>query len=94
MGRPDGGLRRGNEDGFSLTCQRRSARWEPVRQGAIVASLQRHPYTAQQILQQLRTQGYAGGCFILEESVRQVRPVRPPSFLRLGFGPGECAQGD
>jgi transposase len=62
--------------------------------GAIVAVLQRHPYTAQQILQQLRTQGYGGGYSILKEFVRQVRPVRHPAFLRLEFGPGECAQVD
>jgi transposase len=62
--------------------------------GAVVALLQRHPYTAQQILQQLRTQGYAGGYSILKDFVRQVRPVRHPAFLRLEFGPGECAQVD
>jgi transposase len=55
--------------------------------GAIVALLQRHPYTAQQILQQLRPQGYAGGYSILKEFVRQVRPVRHPAFLRLESRP-------
>jgi transposase len=62
--------------------------------GAITALLQRHPYTAQQILQQVRQQGYAGGYTILKEFVRQVRPVRKPAFLSLAFAPGQCAQVD
>ncbi|MBE7501464.1 MAG: IS21 family transposase [Verrucomicrobiales bacterium] len=62
--------------------------------GQITALLQRHPYTAQQILQQLQAQGYAGGYSILKEFVRQVRPVRKPAFLMLEFAPGECAQVD
>ena len=62
--------------------------------GQIVALLERHPYTAQQLLQQLRTQGYAGGYSILKEFVREVRPVRKPAYLMLEFAPGECAQVD
>jgi transposase len=62
--------------------------------GQIVAQLERHPYTAQQLLQQLKSQGYAGGYSILKEFVRLVRPVRKPAFLMLEFAPGECAQVD
>ena len=62
--------------------------------GQIAALLERHPHTAQQLLQQLRQQGYAGGYSILKEFVRQVRPVRKPAFLMLEFAPGECAQVD
>ena len=62
--------------------------------GQIAALLERHPYTAQQLLQQLRQQGYAGGYSILKEFVRQVRPVRKPAYLMLAFAPGECAQVD
>jgi transposase len=62
--------------------------------GQIVALLERHPYTAQQILQQLKTHGYAGGYSILKEFVRRVRPVRKPAFLMLEFAAGECAQVD
>ena len=62
--------------------------------GQISALLERHPYTAQQLLQQLREKGYAGGYSILKEFVRQVRPVRKPAFLMLEFAPGECAQVD
>lgn len=60
----------------------------------IIALLERYPYTAQQILQQVREQGYAGGYSILKEFVRQVRPLRKPAYLMLEFAPGECAQVD
>ncbi len=62
--------------------------------GQIVGLLERHPYTAQQLLQQLRQQGYAGGYSILKDFVHQVRPVRKPAYLMLEFAPGECAQVD
>jgi transposase len=62
--------------------------------GQIVAMLERHPYTAQQILQRINEQGYAGGYSILKEFVRQVRPVQKPAFLSLEFAAGECAQAD
>jgi transposase len=62
--------------------------------GQIVAMLERHAYSAQQIFQQLLTQGYAGGYTILKEFVRLVRPPRKPAFLMLEFAPGECAQVD
>ena len=62
--------------------------------GQISALLERHPYTAQQLLQQLRQQGYAGGYTILKEFVRQVRPVHKPAYLMLEFAPGQYAQVD
>ena len=62
--------------------------------GQIVAMLERHPYSAQQILQQLQPQGYSGGYTILKDFVRLVRPARKPAFLMLEFAPGECAQVD
>jgi transposase len=62
--------------------------------GLIVALLERHPYTARQIFQQIQQQGYAGGYTVLKEFVRQVRPVQRPAFLNLSFAPGECAQID
>ena len=55
--------------------------------GQIVAQLERHPYTAQQLLQQLKTQGYAGGYSILKEFVRLVRPVRKPAYPDAGVCP-------
>lgn len=72
---------------------KRSSKLDPFK-GPIVAMLERHPYTAQQILQQLHEQGYEGGYTILKDFVRQVRPVRKPAFLMLEFAAGECAQVD
>ena len=72
---------------------KRPSKLDPFK-GQIVAQLERHPYTAQQLLQQLKSQGYAGGYSILKEFVRLVRPVRKPAFLMLEFAPGECAQVD
>lgn len=62
--------------------------------GQIVTLLERHPYTAQQVLQELRTKGYTGSYSILKEFVRLVRPVRKPAFLMLEFAAGDCAQVD
>ena len=62
--------------------------------GQIVGLLERHPYSAQQVLQEIKTQGYAGGYSILKEFVRLVRPVRKPAFLMLEFAAGQCAQVD
>jgi transposase len=80
------------------TYQRRQAAQRSSKldsfKGQIVAQLDRHPYTAQQLLQQLKPQGYTGGYSILKEYVRRVRPVRKPAFLMLEFAPGECAQVD
>jgi transposase len=72
---------------------KRPSKLDPFK-GQIVAMLERHPYTAQQILQQLRPQGYVGGYSILKEFVHRVRPPRKPAFLMLDFAPGECAQVD
>ena len=58
----------------------------------IIALLDRHPYTAQQIFQQLQQQGYSGGYSILKDYIRLVRPVRKPAFLMLEFAAGECAR--
>jgi transposase len=81
-----------------LTYQPRQGTKRPSKldsfKGQISALLERHPYTAQQLLQQLRQLGYAGGYSILKEFVRQVRPVRKPAYLMLEFAPGECAQVD
>jgi transposase len=80
------------------TYQQRQGTRRPSKLDAfkdqIKALLQRHPYSAQQLLQQLRPQGYAGGYSILKEFVREVRPVRKPAHLMLEFAPGECAQVD
>ncbi|MFM8357937.1 MAG: IS21 family transposase [Verrucomicrobiota bacterium] len=78
--------------------QARASRRRPSKldgfKGYLAAQLERHPYTAQQLFQQLRAKGYGGGYSILKELVRQLRPVRKPAFLALEFAPGEAAQVD
>lgn len=56
--------------------------------------LEKHPYSAQQIFQLLRQDGYTGGYTILKEYVRKVRPRKPDAYLTLSFAPGESAQVD
>ena len=53
-----------------------------------------HPYSAQQIFQRLREEGYGGGVTILRDYVRRIRPTKRPVYLKLQFAPGECAQVD
>lgn len=72
---------------------RRSSKLDSFK-GQIVAMLERHAYTAQQVFQEIKTQKYGGGYSILKEFVRRVRPVRKPAYLTLEFAPGECAQVD
>jgi transposase len=60
----------------------------------ILQLLERHPYTATQIFQRLREQGYKGGYSILKRFVRKMRPKREKAYLTLSFRPGECAQVD
>ncbi len=72
---------------------RRSSKLDPHK-ARITALLERHPYSAQQILQQLRQEGYTGGYSIVSEFVRLVRPVHKPAYLPLEFAPGDCAQVD
>ena len=61
---------------------------------AIIHMLETHPYSAIQILQRIRDEGFEGGYSILKDYVRKVRPRRSPAFLKLAFAPGECAQVD
>ena len=61
---------------------------------SIARMLEAHPYTAVQILQRIREEGYGGGYTIVKDYVRRVRPKRAPAFLKLSFAPGECAQVD
>ena len=60
----------------------------------IVHLLERYPYSAAQVFQRLREQGFDGGYSIVKAYVRTVRPRRQPAFLTLAFAPGECAQVD
>jgi len=49
--------------------------------------LEAHPYSAQQIFQRLREDGFDGGITIVKEYVRTVRPRRAPAYLTLTFAP-------
>lgn len=60
----------------------------------IVRLLERYPYSAAQVFQRLREQGFAGGYSIVKAYVRTVRPRRQAAFLTLAFAPGECVQVD
>ena len=71
----------------------RSSRLDPFK-ARIVRLLETHPYSAQQIYQRLREEGFAGGFTIVKDYVRKVRPPRREAFLKLSFVAGECAQLD
>jgi transposase len=60
----------------------------------IVRLLETHPYSARQIFQRLREDGFHGGYSIVKAYVHTVRPTRRPAFLTLAFAPGEAAQVD
>ena len=60
----------------------------------ITRLLDTHPYSAQQIFQRLREEGYRGGVTILRDYVHRIRPIKRPVYLKLHFAPGECAQID
>jgi transposase len=72
---------------------KRASKLDPFK-GEIIRLLERHDYSAQQILQQLKERGYEGQYTIVKSFVRQVRPQPKPAFLTLHFAPGECAQVD
>ena len=60
----------------------------------IVRMLDKYPYSAAQVFERLREQGFDGGYSLVKAYVRTVRPKRHPAFLKLAFAPGECAQVD
>jgi len=60
----------------------------------ILRMLEAHPYTASQILREIRKNGYPGGRSILQEYVARMRPPRKKAYASLLFAPGECAQVD
>ena len=72
---------------------KRPSKLDPFK-GQIVAMLEGHPFTAQQIFQEIKTRGYSGGYSILKELVALLRPARKPAYLTLEFAPGQCAQVD
>ena len=80
--------------GSARTNTQRKSKLDPYKL-IIQRWLERHPYTARQIFQRLRSEeGYTGGITILTDYVRTIRRVHAPAFLTLSFAPGECAQVD
>jgi transposase len=73
--------------------QPRPSKLDPFKP-SIIRLLDTHPYSAQQIFQRLREEGYRGGVSILRDYVRRVRPPQRTVYLKLHFAPGECAQVD
>ena len=62
--------------------------------GRIARLLDTHPYSAQQIFQKLREEGYRGGATLVRAYVRHIRPSKLPVYLKLHFACAECAQVD
>jgi transposase len=75
------------------TSRPRTSKLDPFK-AQIAHLLERYPYSAAQVFQRLREQGFTGGYSIVKAYVRAVRPKRQPAFLTLAFAPGECAQVD
>src|ERR671922_452469 len=71
----------------------RASKLDPFKP-QIVQMLEKYPYSAAQVFQRLREQGFDGGYSLVKAYVRAVRPRRQPAFLTLAFAPGECAQVD
>jgi transposase len=71
----------------------RSSKLDPFK-GRIVAWLDAHPLTAQQVFRRLCEAGYDGGISIVKEYVHTIRPRPRAAFLTLAFAPGEVAQVD
>ena len=72
---------------------RRRSKLDPFK-GRIMGWLQQHRYSAVQILDLLRQEGFDGGITILKDYIGQVRPRHTEAYLSLSFAPGECAQVD
>lgn len=60
----------------------------------IIRQLDSYSYSAQQIFQKIKEDGFTGGFTIVKDYVHTVRPKQAPAFLKLAFAPGECAQVD
>ena len=71
----------------------RASKLDPFKPD-IVRWLERHPYSAAQVFQRLREDGFAGSYELVKAYVHTVRPRRQAAFLTLAFAPGECAQVD
>lgn len=71
----------------------RKSKLDPFKQ-EILRMLETHPYSAEQVYQRIKENGFEGGRTIVEDYVRKVRPKKTKAYLKLSFAPGECAQVD
>lgn len=71
----------------------RSSKLDPYK-AQIRRMIDQEAYTGEQILREIRKQGYPGGRSILQEYLSGIRPARKKAFATLSFAPGECAQVD
>ena len=71
----------------------RPSKLDPFK-GSVVKMVESYPYSAQQIFQRLREEGFTGGYTAVKKFVRKVRPKKTKAYLTLAFAPGECAQVD
>jgi len=77
----------------SRATPHRASKLDPFKHD-ILRMLETYPYSAAQILQRIRENGFEGGYTIVKGYVRKVRPPKSRAFLTLSFAPGECAQVD
>ena len=71
----------------------RKSKLDPFKND-IMKMLEKHSYSAMQIYQRIKADGFDGGITIVSDYVRKVRPPKTKAFLKLVFAPGECAQVD
>lgn len=71
----------------------RTTKLDPYKE-LVKSWVERYGYSAVQILQRLREQGFGGSYTIVKDYVSILRPRTKAAFLTLSFAPGECAQVD
>ena len=71
----------------------RPSKLDPFK-ATVVKMVESYPYSASQIHQRLKEEGFTGGYTAVKKFVRKVRPKREKAYLTLAFAPGECAQVD
>lgn len=79
---------------YQARCPRQvSGKLNPL-EPQIAELLQRHPYTAAQIFQMLKENGYDGSYSTVKRYVAEARPPVRKAYFKLTFEPGEAAQVD
>ena len=65
----------------------RKSKLDPFK-NHILQMLEKHSYTAQQIYQRIKEDGFEGRITIVEDYVRKIRPPKIKAYLKLAFAPG------